>query len=69
MLFILIALGRLDFSGDSAVKSFAGTELQNLRLSDPDLLCFAAVPSLQDLALIMTPLLIVISCAVVILAL
>ena len=45
--------GRVDFKGDTAGKSPCWHQVSNLWPSDPDLLWFAAIPSLQDLAIFM----------------
>ena len=48
-----ITRGRVDFNGDSAVKIHCWKRVFNMLPLDPDLLCFAAVPSLQDVAIFM----------------
>ena len=53
MLWSQITRGRVDFNGDPAVKSHCWKRVLNLQPLDPDLLCFAAVPSLQVVAIIM----------------
>jgi hypothetical protein len=55
ILCIQITRGRVHFNGDSTAKSPCWHRVSSLWPSDPDLLRFAAVPSLQDLAIFMAP--------------
>ena len=55
ILCIQITSGRIDFNGDSPEKSPCGHQVSNIRPSNPDLLQFAAIPLLQDLAIFITP--------------
>ena len=55
ILCIQITRGRVHFNRDSTAKSPCWHRVLNLWPSNPDLLWFAAVPSLQDLAIFMAP--------------
>ena len=55
ILSLQITRGRVHFKGDSTSESPCWHRVTNLQPFDPDLLCFAAVPSLQYLAIFMAP--------------
>ena len=48
ILYVQITRRRVDANGDSALKSPRWYRVSNLRPSDPDLLQFAAVPSMRE---------------------
>ena len=52
---IQITRGKVHFNRDSTVKSPCWHQVLSLWPSDPDLLWYAAIPSLQDLAIFMAP--------------